>query len=100
MDSDKAGFEAQEVKAFILGRFKDELRFRGLDPSQVSDAFDLLGEGIVDSFGLMELIVALGEEAGFEIDFEGLDAEELTIIGPLTRYVANAIRERQKAGTI
>jgi len=64
----------------------------------VPDTFDLLSEGIVDSLGLMELITALGEKVGFEIDFDGLDAEELTIVGPLARYVANAVREGQMIG--
>lgn len=85
---------ARSVKDFVLKRFKEALLSRGLVPDQVPDSFDLLAGGIIDSLAIMEMIAAVEEQAGFEIDFEALDAEQLTIIGPFSEYVANAVRNR------
>jgi acyl carrier protein len=53
----------------------------------VPDSFDLLTEGVIDSFGIVELIMRLEERYGFEIDFSELDVDNLTRIGPVSRYV-------------
>ena len=37
-------------------------------------------------------MVALGEYCGSEIDFEALDPDEMTILGPLSRFVAEEAR--------
>jgi acyl carrier protein len=52
---------------------------------------DLLLSGIIDSIGLLELVGAIQEFAGREIDFEILDPEEMTVVGPLCRFVAEQI---------
>lgn len=52
------------------------------------DDCDLLLSGIIDSMGLLDLVSAIEEFAGHEIDFEMLDPEEMTIVGPLCRFVS------------
>jgi acyl carrier protein len=78
---------AGEVRAFILDRLQDQLEAKGLSLSSVPDDFDLLTEGVIDSMGIVELIVALEQQLGTCLDFEELDPENLTIIGPLCRYI-------------
>jgi acyl carrier protein len=78
------------VAAFVVAELDEPLREAGLDPREVGDELDLLTTGIVDSLGMIELIMALNERFGLDVDFEGLDPEEFTVLGPLARHVARA----------
>lgn len=77
--------EAREV---ILGAVSPGLRAKGLAADEVADDFDLLLEGAIDSFGLVELIGMLEERFGITVELEKLDPDEVTLVGPLSRYVA------------
>jgi acyl carrier protein len=79
---------ADDVQRFILGRIDDPLRAKGLATADVPGSFDLLLEGVIDSFGIVELIGALEERYGLEVDFDELAPDDLTRIGPLSSYVA------------
>jgi acyl carrier protein len=79
---------ADDVQQFILGRIDDPLRAKGLANADVPGSFDLLLEGVIDSFGIVELIGALEERYGLEFDFDELAPDDLTRIGPLSLYVA------------
>jgi acyl carrier protein len=80
-----------EVQQFILGRFDDQLRAKGLGATDVPGSFDLLLEGMIDSFGIVELIGALEERYRLEFDFDELAPDDLTRIGPLSSYVARKL---------
>src|SRR2546430_1128043 len=77
-----------EVREFILERVRDPLRAKGLAPREVPGLFDLLLEGAIDSFGIVELIAALEQRFELEFDFDELAADDMTRIGPLSSYVA------------
>ena len=79
---------AEDVRSFVLTRLAGPLRAKGLTVQDVPDDFDLLTEGVIDSFGIVELISSVLEAFGSDVDFEGLNAEDLTIIGSFCRYVA------------
>ena len=50
--------------------------------------------GIIDSIGLIKLISAIEERFGVEVDFEDMDTDDITVIGPLCdRYIEE--RERK-----
>jgi len=80
----------EEVQEFILGFLRQKMQVRERDwrPPDFSEQYDLLFSGWVDSFGILELLMALNNYCGKEIDFEPLDIEQLTIVGPLCRFVA------------
>ena len=82
---------AAEVQDFILARLDDPLRAKGLTPAEVPAKFDLLLEGMIDSFGIVELIGVLEERFGLEFDFDELEADDMTRIGPLSSYVARKL---------
>ena len=82
---------ATEVQQFILGRVDGPLQALGLAPADVPGSFDLLLEGMIDSFGIIELIGALEERYGLEFDFDELAPDDLTRIGPLSSYVARKL---------
>lgn len=89
---------AEQVRGFLLDHFSDRLSAAGYVPQEVPDDFDLLAKGIIDSFGVMELVVALEEKFGVEVDFENLAPEDLTVIGPFATYVAEYMKRGRRDG--
>jgi acyl carrier protein len=85
---------AADVEQFILGRIGDPLQAKGMAPAEVPGSFDLLLEGVIDSFGIVELISALEERYGLEFEFDELAPDDLTRIGPLSSYVAQKLNGR------
>ena len=81
---------ATSVRQFILEFFEKELEATGVRAQDVPDDFDLLMEGIIDSFGIIELIAGIQERYGVTIDLEQMDPDEVTVLGPLSRYIASA----------
>jgi acyl carrier protein len=84
---------AEVVREEILARVVEQLAAKGLTPSDVPASFDLLLEGVIDSFGVVELITVLEQRFAVEFDFDELSADDLTKVGPLAEYV-----QRKSAG--
>jgi acyl carrier protein len=82
----------EAVREVILERVADQLAAKGLTPSDVPASFDLLLEGVIDSFGVIELILALEQRFSVEVDFDELSADDLTQVGPLSEYVGRKSR--------
>jgi len=83
---------AEQVRQFILSYLSTKLYSSGRTlPSDLKDDYDLVREGVIDSLGMLRLTVELEAHFG-EIDFAELDPEEMTIVGPLCRYVAEALK--------
>jgi acyl carrier protein len=76
------------IRRFLLEKYREPIGAIGLIPGELADDFDLLLNGVIDSFGILEMIGALEEEFGIQLDLATLDAEQITILGPLSRYVA------------
>lgn len=83
---------ATDVRSFVLDGLAEPLGRLGMSVDQVPDDFDLLTSGLIDSFGVLELIAGVEERFGLEIDFERLDADGLTVIGTFARYVESESR--------
>ena len=80
---------AKDIRAFLETYLTEKLRGQGRDlPVDLPDDCDLLLTGIIDSVGLLELITAVQMYCEREIDFEGLDPESMTVLGPFCRYVS------------
>ena len=77
------------VREFLLGKYLDRIRAVGLTLADFQDDFDLLLSGVIDSFGILEMISSIEEEFHIELDLATLDAEQITIVGPLCRFVAS-----------
>jgi acyl carrier protein len=86
---------ADTVRRFILERVEPELAADGLTSRETPDDYDLLAEGVIDSFGIVDLIGALEERFDVRLDFEGVDPDEITVIGPLSAYVASLIEHQR-----
>lgn len=83
---------AESVRSFVLAYLSDSFKARGVSVEALPDDFDLLDGGIIDSIGTLELASAVEDELKLEVDFEALDTEELTKIGPFCAYVAENAR--------
>ena len=82
------------VREFLLRRYADPIKALQLDVTQVPDDFDLLLAGVIDSFGILEMVSAIEAALEIQLDLELLDAEDITKIGPLSRYVAASINNQ------
>jgi acyl carrier protein len=74
-----------EVRSLILSIARPALE--GSPAGDPADDFDLRAGGLIDSLGFIELIAAIEDELGIELDFDHLDPEEITVLGPLSRHV-------------
>jgi acyl carrier protein len=85
---------SNDIRQFLLVKYSGTIEALGLIPAELPDDFDLLLNGVIDSFGILEMISAIEEEFQIQLDLAPLDAEQITIIGPLSCYVAeNAKRQ-------
>ena len=76
----------EAVRQFLLRHYAAKLAEAGR--GEIPDTFDFLLEGIIDSLGVLEMVGALEKEFQFELDLSGMDTEQITLLGPLSRYVA------------
>jgi acyl carrier protein len=79
---------AAEVREFVLAELESELREVGLTAADVGDELDLIDARVIDSFGMLEIIAAVEAHFGLEVDFEELDPDQLTAVGPFSQFVA------------
>jgi acyl carrier protein len=84
----------ENVRKFLLTRYSEPITAMQLNLAALPDDFDLLLSGVIDSFGILEMISAIEHEFRLQLDLALLDAEDLTRIGPLAQYIA----ERAQAG--
>ena len=83
-----------EVRQFLLAKYSKQLSAMRVQPAEVPDDFDFFLRGVIDSFGIIEMVGSVEEQFGIELDLSNLDAEQMTILGPLSRYVAQNARPR------
>jgi acyl carrier protein len=82
----------ENIKIFVVNYLSRRDPKGGLDGTQINDSFDFLLAGIIDSMGVLEMIALMEEDFGILVDFELMDPEVFTILGPFCHYVAeNAV---------
>lgn len=84
-----------DVRLFVEEFLNQKLRERAQAPvNNLPDSYDLLLSGLLDSLAFVEMITATGEYFDGQVDFEDIDPEKLTIIGPLCAFVSEQLRGR------
>ena len=78
----------ENVRQFLLKKYSHSIKGLGLNPDELPDSFDFLNRGVIDSFGVLDMIMSIENEFQIQVDMATLDAEQITILGPLARYVA------------
>src|SRR6202030_1084974 len=80
---------SEQIRVFLQQYIVEKSIAGGKDsPGELADDCDLLLSGMIDSLGLLDLMTAIQQYCQHEIDFEALDPEQLTVVGPLCRYVS------------
>jgi|WetSurMetagenome_2_1015567.scaffolds.fasta_scaffold611138_2 acyl carrier protein len=87
-----------EIRSFIISQLAIPLGENGVAEGEIADDFDLMKKGIIDSIGLINLFGAIEDHFGVEIDFEDMDTETITVIGPVCRYIAERATRRSIDG--
>ena len=83
------------IRVFVADFLNRKLRDRGQGPlNDLPDDYDVLLSGVLDSLAFVEMMMAAGEHFVGEIDFENLDPEKMTIIGPLCLFVSEQLMQR------
>ena len=77
-----------QVRQFLLMKYRRSIRELALDTAEIPDSFDFLLSGVIDSFGILEMVSSIEDEFRIQLDLAALDAEQITILGPLSQYVA------------
>jgi acyl carrier protein len=75
----------QKIAAFLVGRFRASLRRGELGYDE-----PLISSGVVDSFGMLELIAFLEDTFGVTIDPSQHDLTEFETVNSIAILVANA----------
>lgn len=75
--------DTQKIRSFIL----DTFLFTD-DPSALSDDESFLDRGIIDSTGVLELVMFLEEEFGVSVDDADLTPESLDSVSSVGAFLA------------
>jgi acyl carrier protein len=81
------------VRKFLLTRYSEPITAMQLNLTDLPDDFDFLLSGVIDSFGILEMISAIEDEFRIRLDLALLDAEDITRIGPVSRYIAENAKQ-------
>jgi acyl carrier protein len=77
-----------DVRAFVFDQLAARFDEAGITAEDVRDETDLLAGGIVDSLGVLELIAMVSDRFGVEDEWDDYDPDQLLVVGPFCRYVA------------
>ena len=85
----------RDVRVFVTNYLRQKFESNGRTPLvDLPEDCDLLLSGMIDdSIGFLDLLLAVQEFAGREIDFDTLDPEEMSVVGPLCKFVSNQTSE-------
>jgi acyl carrier protein len=84
-----------DIRAFFTTFINKKLKERSQAPlNNLPDDYDLLLSGLLDSLAFVEMIATAGEHFTCQVDFEDLDPEKLTVVGPLCQFVSEQLQER------
>jgi len=89
-----ANLSTDDIRGFILEHLKSSFEDNGIDIESIEEDFDLMKMGIIDSLGFIQLVGAIEEHFNIEIDFEELDADQLTVMETLCNYIAEKAIEK------
>jgi len=85
---------ADDVRRFVISELEASFKENGVDTGAVADSFDLMKMGIIDSIGLITLLGSIDDRFGIEVDYEDMDTDDITVIGPLCRYIEARAQKR------
>lgn len=88
----KSNHQAREILLRVLS---EEMATFGIGSDELINSFDVVDNGLVDSFGFLELISRIEEDSDVELDFEGVNMEELTTVNSILNIISNALQQEE-----
>lgn len=85
--------ESKQAREVLLNALKHEISELGLAKEDLTGSFNLIEDGLLDSFGFLELMARIEDQAGIELDFEGREPDDLTSISGLGAIIEAALNE-------
>ena len=87
----------EDIRTFVAAQVVQQGAINGqyVSIADLGDDCDLLLSGLIDSLGLLELTAALDDYCGLDLDFESLEPERMTIVGPLCEFVASEVASQR-----
>ncbi|MBX7165601.1 MAG: acyl carrier protein [Pirellulales bacterium] len=75
-----------DIKQFLCQHLRRKLAKAGIDDP--ADNLSLTESGLVDSFGLLEIVMAVQDKFGIQVDVSEVDIEAFTTVGGFCRIVS------------
>jgi acyl carrier protein len=91
MDPDRTSSGASSDGPRSIYERLDRIMTERLHTDPPDATVDLFADGIVDSLGLVELILALEEEFGIRVDPAGLDIDRFRTLGRISTFIGERL---------
>jgi acyl carrier protein len=75
-----------QVRDFVTGRLAKKMAKLGITPD---DTLSLTESGLIDSFGLLEMVMAVQTAFGVSVDVSDVDPERVTTLGGFSEIIAS-----------
>jgi acyl carrier protein len=82
------------ISAFVIACLEEKRPLPGATLEE-KVAYDYLDQGHIDSFGIMQLILAVEERFAIRLDQDDLQSDEIRTVGGLAGIVARHVRARE-----
>jgi len=73
-----------------LANIKSKIKHR-INNELVQDDENLFSSSVIDSFGLIDLVVYIEKEFSIDIDFEDLNEDNFSTINSITSFIENSV---------
>ena len=83
----KPNCNSQGVRDFLVDYYRGKFSDLHINVTTIPPDFDLLTHGIIDSMGFVDMMSAIEKRFHVSIDLEGLNAQQVTMLGPLCDYI-------------
>jgi acyl carrier protein len=77
----------ENLEKFLLTEIAVDLGKKSLDPNE-----DLLEQGIIDSLGIMKLVLFLEESYGIQVDDQDITPENFQCLSSMVKYVEQQLQ--------
>jgi acyl carrier protein len=77
---------SDDVRAFVVHYLRAKLAKHGI--SQLEDDVSMTDSGIIDSFGLLDLVTAVERKFAIQVDMGDVDIDTFTTFGGFVRTVS------------
>jgi len=79
----------ENLEKFLLTEIAVDLGKKSMDPNE-----DLLEQGIIDSLGIMKLVLFLEESYGIQVDDQDITPENFQCLSSMVKYVEQQLQNK------